>query len=275
MRGFCLAILLFGLAVHYTIGLGDPVHTYESHLVSSKVILQEEEIPLRIMTYNIRYGKGIDGRVDLNEIAKVIEEANVDIVGLQEVEESSPRSRFINQTRYLAEELGMYAVFGPAISIGPYGYGNAILSRFPILSFTIHPVSSSREHRNFIKGEISIGGHPITFISTHLGLSHEERLRHVEKIVDIIAEETRPLFIVGDFNSTPDSLEVKKMRAYVDDTHRKGGSDPRYTFASDNLQYRIDYIFTCTRSSVIHTEIIESFASDHLPVLTEVRLLLE
>jgi len=50
---------------------------------------------IRIMTYNIHHGAGIDGKVDIDRIAKVIARENADIVALQEVDRGVERSHRI------------------------------------------------------------------------------------------------------------------------------------------------------------------------------------
>jgi endonuclease/exonuclease/phosphatase family metal-dependent hydrolase len=100
-------------------------------------------IRLRILTFNIHHGRGLDRIVDLDRISRVIRSANPDIVGLNEVDKQySKRSEFVDQADWLAEKLDMEHVFGPAITLESQGnrqYGNAILSRYPIIKSRKHP----------------------------------------------------------------------------------------------------------------------------------------
>lgn len=270
-----LFIVLLSLPLLLSLHLGGSVHMEEKGRPYSTEKGSQETIPLRVMTYNIRYGRGIDGVVHLGGIAEVIKRERVDIVGLQEVERFSPRSHFVDQTTLLAEELGFYAIYGPALFIGPYRYGNAILSKSPILSWEVVPISSSREPRNFIKAIISIEGVPITFICTHLGLSHEERMKHVEKIIETIRGKENPVIVVGDFNAIPNSPEIHRVQEYLTDAHREVGVGSGFTFPSDDPKYRIDYIFTSPHSLIQSLESIESLASDHRPVVAEMYLFVD
>lgn len=265
-------IVLLGLSLHLSAYWSEPAPKEDARLCSLVDEICADPISLKVMTYNIRYGKGEDDHVDLMRIVDVINNAMADIIGLQEVERFSPRSQFVNQIRFLAANLGFYGVYGPAFSIGPYTYGNAILSRYPILSWEVVPISSSREPRNFIIATISIKGTPITFVNTHLGLSHAERMEHIEKIIEVIGDREEPVIVAGDWNATPSSPEIARIQEFLRDAHSEVGQGLGLTFPSNNPLYRIDYIFTSKHSSLQKVETIESLASDHRPVIAEMLL---
>ena len=65
-------------------------------------------------------------------IAEVIAESSVDIVGLQELDLGRRRSAGVDQTRIIAEQLGWYSHFHPAMRRSDEHYGNAILSRYQL-----------------------------------------------------------------------------------------------------------------------------------------------
>jgi endonuclease/exonuclease/phosphatase family metal-dependent hydrolase len=90
---------------------------------------------LRVMSYNIRWGLGTDGRYRLDRIADVIRDSAADLVGLQEIERGSPRSRFLDQPARLARMLGMEVAFGANLRLGSWQFGNALLSRLPIENY--------------------------------------------------------------------------------------------------------------------------------------------
>jgi endonuclease/exonuclease/phosphatase family metal-dependent hydrolase len=99
---------------------------------------------LRVMTYNIRWGMGVDGKFSLERIAGVIRESGADLVGLQEVERGSPRSRFRDEPCVIARELGMHVAFGGNLRLGSWQFGNALLSRFPLQAWRNVPLPASR-----------------------------------------------------------------------------------------------------------------------------------
>jgi endonuclease/exonuclease/phosphatase family metal-dependent hydrolase len=87
---------------------------------------------IRVATYNIHAAIGTDRRRNLERVAAVIEEIGTDVIGLQEVESRASRGG-ADQAMKLAAMLGMACVEGPMMHEGPGWYGNAILSRLPIL----------------------------------------------------------------------------------------------------------------------------------------------
>jgi endonuclease/exonuclease/phosphatase family metal-dependent hydrolase len=95
---------------------------------------------LRVMTFNIRHGRGLDGRVNLGRIARVIRDARAGVVGLQEVDRHyGDRSGFVDQAGSLAAALDMRVVYGPTLDLEPpppgrprRQFGNAVLSAYPI-----------------------------------------------------------------------------------------------------------------------------------------------
>src|SRR5690348_11289696 len=91
--------------------------------------------PLRLMTYNIRHGRGVDGRVDLGRIAEVVAEHAPDVVLLQEVDYGRFRSGIADQADVLARRLGLEARFAPCMDHDDDGhYGIATLTRLPMVS---------------------------------------------------------------------------------------------------------------------------------------------
>lgn len=264
-----IMVILMGITTYFN--LHNHVYYYSPEQTYNNIFKEKENISLKIMTYNIQYGKGIDGLQDLSRIANKIEKSNADIIALQEVETFSYRSKFKNQTQWLASELNMYAVYSPALVIGFYQYGNAILSKYPITSYKSIKVTSKREPRNILIANIDICNKSLFFISTHLGLSTEERIKHVNQILEN-TKHKRPTIIAGDWNSTSDRQEVQLIKQFFNDSYKIAGNNKGYTFPGDLPQARIDYIFTSKDIEIIDSRIIKTKVSDHLPVITNVVL---
>ena len=102
--------------------------------------------PLRVVSYNIKHGRGNDDTVDLERTARVLRAQNPDIVALQEVDERVRRSGSVPQADSLGRLLGMSAAFGGFMDYQGGQYGMAILSRYPIVSINPIRLPNGNEH---------------------------------------------------------------------------------------------------------------------------------
>lgn len=239
-------------------------------------------LTLKVMTFNIRYGKGWDERWDLERTAAVIREANPDLVGIQEVDrEWSSRSQFKDIISELAERLGMFYVFGPAMDKAPGfpggKFGNAILSRYPLEETWSKSLPGEGMGRGLVGARIRLEGYPVTMITTHLGLSSMDRLFQVMDILTFLEQISDPMIITGDWNALPGAEEVRLMANRFLDVQAVSGQETIGTFLQkDNgARPRIDYIFASPEFGVERTDVIETNASDHLPITTVLTLIEE
>ncbi len=225
---------------------------------------------LRILSYNIRHCHGMNGKVCLKAVASTIAGAQPDLVGLQEVDYFNPRSAFADQATKLGKMLGMYHVYGPNVTWGGVTrFGNAILSRYPIVRWHNYLLPSMGEQRGLLQVEIQLTGQPVVFFNTHLGLDHQERLQQVDKIQDIASSMFGHLLLAGDLNANSDSEEVARLQTVL----RSGDlTGTELTFPSDYPKYKIDYIFYSDHWRLTKTRVYTSQASDHLPLSADVEL---
>ncbi|HHY39519.1 MAG TPA: hypothetical protein GX507_11450 [Clostridia bacterium] len=246
---------------------------------------QGEPIILKAMTFNIRHGLGRSGKVDLGAVAETIKAADPDIVALQEVDRFWPRSGFEDQTRVLAETLDYYAAFGANLKIGPTQYGNAILSRYPILSAQNLVMPSLREPRGCLGGTIILpGGNLLTVYSLHLGLEKSERAHHVRAMASYIRSSDTPVLVMGDYNTDPLGEEISVLREFLTDVYyvyeRAGTVGGRTKTLSPIGAYRgstfglhrIDNIFSSDDIRAVWAGPIQTDASDHFPMMCEIQL---
>jgi endonuclease/exonuclease/phosphatase family metal-dependent hydrolase len=238
------------------------------------------------MTFNIHHGKGTDGKVQLNRIAQVIEENDIDIIGLNEVDKRySKRSDYMDQAAWLAEHLQMYHAFGPTVSLKTKGrsdstnqesvmtrqYGNALLSRYPILSYKNHPIHSKirlMEGRALLETAIDVGDQVISAFTTHLSLNPFLHRKQTDIILDRINTSTNPVIVFGDWNMKPKSKAWNKLTENFKDVLESPSSQSRYTFPSNWPRVRLDYIFVSNSFAIDHAEVVTTVpeASDHLPI---------
>jgi len=139
-------------------------------------------IPLTVLSYNIHRGVGLDGRFDLDRIADVIAEVAPDIAGLQEVirEDGTPHA---DQAAYLAAKLGMDLVMGQTRAHGTGIYGNAVLTRLPMLGSERRDLSlDGREPRGCLRVDLDVMGTPLHVFNCHLGLGLGERRTQLARL---------------------------------------------------------------------------------------------
>jgi len=225
---------------------------------------------LNIVTYNIRHGLGIDGRVDLNRVLDVLKTSKADVISLNEVDSRRLRSGFKNQAKWLATNLEMHYVFVPAHRRIIAQTGNAVLSKFPIAESELIPLTSTRQRRVALRAVVAAGNNTatidITCICTHFGLSSEERRAQAEEVIAALqaaCKEANPIVLMGDLNASPDNPEVRTISQQLIDVV-KDKDQP--TFPNPHPKARIDYIFISKNCAIIDAGVIKSEASDHLAV---------
>ncbi len=240
--------------------------------------VQPERPQLVVMSYNIRYGLGMDDRLDLARIADVINSVNPDIVSVQEVDRVVRRSGGVDQAEELGRLTGMHAVFGRAIDYQGGEYGNAVLSRFPIVDSHVLPLPG-REKRCALMVTVEIPSdastmHPLTFVATHFDHRREEaRMESIKIIEEYFNLRTNALGILaGDINARPTSRELDALReTWLNATD----ADDFFTFRSDNPNRQIDYILVRPKGAwrVVESKVLdEPVASDHLPIVSVLEL---
>ncbi|PWA08904.1 endonuclease [Pueribacillus theae] len=230
------------------------------------------------MTYNIHYGKGMDKQVNLDRIAEVIKKSDADIVGLNEVDKHfSKRSNYEDQIRWLANQLNMEHAYSPSLALKSKRlktkrqYGNALLSRYPIVTKKGHPfdfIPGLIEGRSMLEATIQINKQLFQTNVTHLSLNPFLHKKQTNFIVNQLHKYSHPIIIMGDWNMRPGSRGWRKITRDLQDVWHSSGKGPGYTYPSLRPRMRLDYIFTSRNFRVVETEIVTNIpkASDHLPV---------
>lgn len=175
-----------------------------------------EPFRVRVLCYNIHHGEGVDGKLDLERIAGVIQSVKPDVVALQEVEYKTMRTKGVDQPAELARLTRMKAVFEKNIDFEGGQYGNAVLSKWPIVKHqNIHlPSLDNGEQRGVLICELKPDAldRPILLLCTHLDhrRDEQERLASAKRINELIAERGEvPAILAGDLNATRDSAVLK------------------------------------------------------------------
>ena len=227
--------------------------------LTNEVIRPSEGVTL--MSYNVRSGKGLDGKRDLDRTAAVIRAAQADVVALQEIDSAARRSDGKDVAAVLGKKCSMYHTFSKAIDFDGGGYGVALLSREKPVAVQRFALPGREEARTLLVVEFK---HFIV-ASTHLSLTAEDRMASLAVIDSVAKAARKPIFIAGDWNATPDSEFGRKLgetMQYLTDT-------ATCTFPADEPKTVIDYIVTPHKQTVevLHREVInEPLVSDHRPL---------
>ena len=233
---------------------------------------------LRVMTYNIHVGVGMDKKLDLPRIAGVINAQHPDLVGLQEVDRGVARTQRIDEIAELAKLTRMDYAFAFNLRYQGGQYGVAILSRFPIMATDHRFYQNTREaeRRGFIRAEVSVRGRLINFVTTHLDYQYEDgRLFEAQQLLSALKDLKNPLIVVGDFNDIAAGQAYQLMRYQFGDAWTEGRpADEGFSYPADKPAKRIDYIFfrSTDRVRTKRAWIVNTLASDHVPVVADVEI---
>lgn len=221
---------------------------------------------LKIMTYNIRTGRGMDNVLDFDRTAEVIKRKQPQIVALQELDSATQRSQGLITGEELAQRLGMHFVYAPAIDFDGGSYGIGLLSKEQPLSNRKFPLPGADESRCLLLVEFS--NYNVAVV--HLSLDEKERIKSCKLIIDSLnLNLDKPTFICGDFNDEPESQTI----SYLMDKTDLLSDNKLPTYPADTPNVVIDYVFVYPKGlnySISKSKVIEdSLASDHRPVYVE------
>lgn len=232
---------------------------------------------MRLLSWNIHKGiGGRDRRYSLARIIDCIENENPDIICLQEVDRNVGRSRHDDQPRLLARFFRCHAVFQSTVAVGGGGYGNLVLSRWPIASR--HRITLRRRSRKPRGAQLLViesPEGPLHLVHTHLGLAETERHWQMQRLLGhglFRSAEPHPTLIVGDFNDWRDTLAGGVLR--LEGFRQVTSPVSRFrTFPAWLAIGSLDKAFVRGRIDVRHARVVRTSlaktASDHLPLVID------
>lgn len=244
---------------------------------------------IRVLSYNIHRAIGIDRRFAPERIIQILRDHDADIVLLQEVDEGVPRSRELKLVKELADALDYpHYAMGHNVSLRKGKYGNATLSRFPILrERNIDLTVGIRKRRGCQHTTLDIKNSkgesfPLEVFNLHLGLSAKER----QKQAGILArsdeyeslDQQLPCLIGGDFNDWRSLLRALFIEGFgfkCATNLKKANGIPKglQTFPSFAPRGRLDRIYYRGGLRLLSIKRcrfkISKIASDHLPIIAE------
>jgi len=231
---------------------------------------------IRVVSYNIKHGRGNDNVVDLPRTAAVLRTLAPDIVGLQEVDRDAERSGKVDEARALGESLGLNHAFGRFMDFQGGAYGMGVLSRFPITQSREVRLPDGNEPRVALAVDVRLpDGRPLTVVNVHFDWVRDDAFRfaQAQKLTAFLDALKNPYILLGDFNDEPGSRTVALFTARAAEAAKP--RDNRFTFSSTEPVKEIDFIFMAPRAAWTTSEvrvIDEKVASDHRPLLGVVTL---
>lgn len=255
-------------------------------------IAARAELPrdIRIVTYNIHHGEGVDRKFDLKRIANVLLAVEPHVVALQEVDQGTKRAGGVDQPAELAKLTGMTVVFGRNIDFDGGGYGTAVLTKLPMrkaesvkLKSFYESTPKHQEQRAVQVLELDDKNEPgLLFLCTHLDYREpdDERMASAKTINELVAKRGDELAILaGDLNAEPGSAPVEEFRkqwliAGMQAEAKSPKALPLLTFPADRPEKWIDYVLVrpAEKWEVVEVRVIEeAAASDHRPLLAVLR----
>lgn len=161
---------------------------------------------LKVVTFNIAHGKGLDGIVDIERQSNLISLYKPDIIFLQEIDMYTKRAGDRNQIQEFSKKVHLpYCSMETNITIEDGYYGDGIISRFPIAFSTnyLMPLTDlNHEQRGILCNRITLGTTKINLFSVHLSTYEDERVLATKELMRIIRKINKDEIIIigGDFN---------------------------------------------------------------------------
>jgi len=240
------------------------------------------ELPTRVtvLTYNIYHGEDANGGSNLDAVAGIINSLEPDLVALQEVDNKTGRAKGLDLTTELSRRTGMRGIFGKAMDYDGGGYGEAVLSRHPVIETknNLLPHTAKAEPRAALEVHIELpGGVKMAFAGTHLDHQRDQsnRMMQANRIMELYENYDLPIVLAGDLNAMPGSDPINLLSRQWSDAAE---DNQQPTFPSKKPTRRIDYIMYKPKGrwKVVEIKVIdEKVASDHCPVFAVLELLPE
>ena len=235
-----------------------------------------------VITFNIRHGEIKDKVLDPVKQAQTIKMYSPDILVLQEVDLYTDRAKGLNELEIFRQEVGMeYCCYGANITFEHGWYGNAILSKFPMISSENYISSKTKkEVKGVLHARIKVLDKEVDIYNTHMPVEEKERIEFVDEFISMFekAEGKEDRIFVGDFNlgiiplgkhqyriePKEEYVEIKKLEKYF--TNAKFDE---FTWLVDDPQGSIDKFMYHGNIKVEKIERINETISDHYPVKIE------
>ena len=230
------------------------------------------------MTYNTRSCRGLDGRVDIARVARVVREFSPDLLLLQEVDVGEAGNGGVDQALVLASELRMVSHFTRAFSRESGHYGIAMLASNKL---SIEREGCLPRGRDEVRAaqwaRLLVGDLEVDVVHTHLSVRTRERQLQLELLLGedwLKSRLSHPhLIVCGDLNAMPHSRVYRTLGKVLQDAQRVCPGRNLPTWPSWAPFARIDHVFVGRGFQVQRCQVpwtrLTAVASDHLPLLVD------
>jgi len=220
---------------------------------------------LTLATYNIHACIGTNGRFEPERTVHVLRELNADVVALQEVEHHDVDGHDLLD--YLAVKTGFTAIAGPTLLRETRHYGNAILTKLPILTVNrIDLTLPGHEAREALDVTLDGNGRHVQVVATHLGLKPWERRQQVRQLLKLFEIGPANIYVLmGDLNEWfLWGRPLRWLHAHFKRTPHRATFPARWPLMA------LDRLWVHPRRRLARMEVrgsaIARVASDHLPL---------
>lgn len=237
---------------------------------------------LRVLTVNIHKGyTALTRRFMLHELRDAVRAVDSDVVMLQEVgHERGPADHGLtrNQAEFLADRVWPQHAYARN-AVLPHGdHGNALLSRWPIVSADNHDVSlPGDEPRGLLHCVLQLPGRVLHAVCVHLGLRESHRTRQLAQLAELLQQlpGDAPLVVGGDFNDWRSRAARHLHGTGLTDVHREAFGRAQRSFPAQCPLLPLDRIYV--RRVAAHRPLTLprrpwSRLSDHAPLGAEIEL---
>ena len=247
-----------------------------------------KSMKVKILQWNIWYKENPDNILD------VIRTIDPDIFCLQELTINSKWTDYRDVPKYIAEKTGTYSSYYSAhTNKEGWSIGNGVFSKYPIMELSnffvqegvAGSVDYSEEGRICVEARIIFpDSNYLDVATTHLSYTHAfemnpKKVLEVDNLLEFIKTKKNYFLLAGDLNLTPESFLIQQIWRYLWSCWPEF-EQPTWTtkpfsyhwFEATECLWRLDYLFATKDIRVLHSEIIDTEYSDHLPVLIEIEL---
>ena len=236
---------------------------------------------MRIATYNIHRGRGMDGRLKPERLVEVLREIDADVFALQEVLSIEGGAPELDQARFLAGELGFHFALGENRRLRGGAYGNVVLSRHPLRTMRNYDISvTGCERRGCLHTDVELPqGTTLHVFNVHLGLAFLERRHQARQLVDVLGEGILrgPRIVLGDFNEWTRGLASRLLGRHLTAVNLRRHLKWARTYPGLMPVLALDHIyFDATlqlEQLTLHRSRTALLASDHLPLVADFTVL--